>query len=93
MIKVNLLDSVTERSQSSAAAVEAKVANPAARFWMLGAAAAGLLALGMAFDYFSASASLAKAKEEVAQLKAQQEEPDRDPLRTALFGKREKEER
>ena len=64
MIKVNLLDSVTER-QSSAAVVEAKVANPAARFWMLGAAVAGLLALGMAFDYFSASASLAKAKEEL----------------------------
>jgi len=64
MIKVNLLNSVTERA-SSAAAVEAKVANPAARFWMLGAAAAGLLALGMAFDYFSASSSLAKAKEEL----------------------------
>jgi Tfp pilus assembly protein PilN len=64
MIKVNLLNSVTERA-SSAAVVEAKVANPAARFWMLGAAVAGLLALGMAFDYFSASASLAKAKEEL----------------------------
>jgi Tfp pilus assembly protein PilN len=64
MIKVNLLNSVTERS-SSAAVVEAKVANPAARFWMLGAAVAGLLALTMAFDYFSASASLAKAKEDL----------------------------
>jgi len=64
MIKVNLLHSVTERA-SSAAAVEAKVANPAARFWMLGAAVAGLLALGLAFDYFSASSSLARAKEEL----------------------------
>ena len=64
MIKVNLLNSVTERA-SSAAIVEAKVANPAARFWMLGAAVAGLLALTLCFDYFSASASLAKAKEEL----------------------------
>ena len=64
MIKVNLLNSVTERA-SSAAVVEAKVANPAARFWMLGAAVAGMLALGMVFDYFSASSSLAKAKEEL----------------------------
>ncbi len=61
MIKVNLLDSVTERA-TSAAVVEAKVANPAARFWMLGAAVCGLLGLAMVFDYFSASASQAKAK-------------------------------
>jgi Tfp pilus assembly protein PilN len=63
MIKVNLLDSVTER-QSSAAAVEEKVANPVARFWMLGAAVFGLLCLAMVFDFYSASASQAKAKAE-----------------------------
>ena len=63
MIKVNLLDSVTER-QSSAAVVEEKVANPAARFWMLGAAVCGLLGLAMVFDFYSASASQAKAKAE-----------------------------
>ena len=63
MIKVNLLDSVTERA-TSAAVVEAKVANPAARFWVLGAAVCGLLGLAMVFDYFSASASQAKAKVE-----------------------------
>ena len=56
MIKVNLLDSVTERSQSSAAAVEAKVANPAARFWMLGAAVGVLLGLAMLFDFYRATA-------------------------------------
>ena len=64
MIKVNLLDSVTER-QSSAAVVEEKVANPAARFWMLGSAVGVLLALGVVFDYYSASASQAKAKKEL----------------------------
>jgi Tfp pilus assembly protein PilN len=64
MIKVNLLDSVTER-QSSAAVVEAKVANPAARFWMLGAAVVVLLGLTMIFDFFSAAASQRKAKAEL----------------------------
>lgn len=64
MIKVNLLDSVTERA-SSAAVVEAKVANPAARFWMLGAAVGVLLGLGMVFDYYSAAASQRKAKAEL----------------------------
>ena len=65
MIKVNLLDSVTERSQSSAAVVEAKVANPAARFWMLGAAVGALLGLAMVFDFYSAAASQKKAKAEL----------------------------
>src|SRR5919205_162417 len=64
MIKVNLLDSVTER-QSSAAVVEAKVANPAGRFWMLGGAVAVLMGLAMVFDYYSAAASQAKAKAEL----------------------------
>ncbi|HEX7316509.1 MAG TPA: PilN domain-containing protein [Pyrinomonadaceae bacterium] len=64
MIKVNLLDSVTER-QSSAAVVEAKVANPAARFWMLGGAVAVLMGLAMVFDYYSAAASQKKAKAEL----------------------------
>ncbi len=64
MIKVNLLDSVTER-QSSAAVVEAKVANPAARFWMLGAAVGVLLGLAMVFDFYSAAAAQQKAKAEL----------------------------
>lgn len=64
MIKVNLLDSVTERA-SSVAAVEEKVANPAARFWILGCAVFVLLGMGMLFDYVSATASQARAKEEL----------------------------
>ncbi|HEX8147073.1 MAG TPA: PilN domain-containing protein [Pyrinomonadaceae bacterium] len=70
MIKVNLLDSVTERHQSSAAVVEAKVANPAARFWMLGASVGVLLGLAMVFDFYSAAASQKKAK---ADLEKQQQ--------------------
>jgi Tfp pilus assembly protein PilN len=64
MIKVNLLDSVTERA-SSAAVVEERVANPAARFWVLGAAVFGLLGLAMVCDFYSASAAQAKAKAEL----------------------------
>ena len=64
MIKVNLLDSVSER-QSSAAVVEERVANPAARFWTLGAAVGVLLGLAMVFDFYSASASQKKAKAEL----------------------------
>jgi len=64
MIKVNLLDSVTERA-NSAAVVEEKVANPRMRFWLLGAAVFGLLALGMLFDYVSAAASQSRAKAEL----------------------------
>jgi Tfp pilus assembly protein PilN len=65
MIKVNLLDSVTERHQSSAAVVEEKVANPAARFWMLGGAMGVLLGLAMFFDFYSAAASQKKAQAEL----------------------------
>jgi Tfp pilus assembly protein PilN len=75
MIKVNLLDSVTERA-SSVAAVEQKVANPAARFWMLGGAVFVLLGMGMLFDYVSAAASQARAKDELVkqqQIAAQME--------------------
>jgi len=65
MIKVNLLDSVTERHQSSAAVVEERVANPAARFWMLGGAVGVLLGLAMFFDFYSAAASQKKAQAEL----------------------------
>ena len=64
MIKVNLLDSVTERA-SNVAAVEEKVTNPAARFWLLGCAVFVLLGMGMLFDYVSAAASQSRAKEEL----------------------------
>jgi Tfp pilus assembly protein PilN len=68
MIKVNLLDSVTERA-SSVAAVEERVANPAARFWLLGGAVFVLLGMGMLFDYVSAAASLSRANEDLEKQK------------------------
>ena len=68
MIKVNLLDSVTERSHS-AAVVEQKVANPRARFWVLSVAVCALLVMVMLFDYVSATASQMAAKAELERQK------------------------
>ncbi|HEY0404097.1 MAG TPA: PilN domain-containing protein [Pyrinomonadaceae bacterium] len=54
MIKVNLLDSVTDRA-TGVAAVEEKVTNPRAQTLLIGLVIAGVLALGMAYDYYSAN--------------------------------------
>lgn len=61
MIKINLLDSVTDRARS-VAAVEAKVANPRMRSRMLLFVVAGLMFLGMGFDWMSANSAHATAK-------------------------------
>ena len=65
MIKVNLLDSVTDRTRS-VAAVEAKVTNPRARSGMLMAVALALTVLGVGFEYTSANNKNAAVKEELA---------------------------
>jgi len=64
MIKVNLLDSVTDRTHS-VAAVEARVANPRARSWILMGVVFGLVVLGMGVDYVSANYKNASAREEL----------------------------
>ncbi len=64
MIKVNLLDSVTDRARS-AGIVEQKVADPRTRFWLLGACVFALMACGMAFDFVSANAENARVKVEL----------------------------
>ncbi|HZI19251.1 MAG TPA: PilN domain-containing protein [Pyrinomonadaceae bacterium] len=66
MIKVNLLDSVTERQRGAGAAVEERVANPRARMMMMAGAVFGLGLLAMFFDYYSAGAARARADEELA---------------------------
>ncbi|HEX7178030.1 MAG TPA: PilN domain-containing protein [Pyrinomonadaceae bacterium] len=65
MIKVNLLDSVTDRTHS-VAAVEARVANPRARSWILMSVVFGLVVLGMGVDYVSANYKNTSAKDELA---------------------------
>jgi Tfp pilus assembly protein PilN len=75
MIKVNLLDSVTDRARS-AAVVEDRVANPRARMIMLAATVATLMFLGMAFDWISANSAHASAQDELKreeQIKVQME--------------------
>jgi Tfp pilus assembly protein PilN len=65
MIKVNLLDSVTDRAKG-VAAVEEKVANPRTQTLMLGLIVAGLLALAMGYDYYSAGRDFGLAQQELA---------------------------
>jgi Tfp pilus assembly protein PilN len=64
MIKVNLLDSVTERA-SSASVVEEKVANPRTRMWLVVGACFALMALVMVFDYVSAAAARVRVQAEL----------------------------
>lgn len=65
MIKVNLLDSVTDRTRS-VAVVEAQVSNPRVRSWMLMAVVAALSVAAMGVEYVSAKHSNETVKEEHA---------------------------
>lgn len=56
MIKVNLLDSVTDRAKG-VAAVEEKVANPRNQTILLALVIFGLLTAGMLYDYYSSSSA------------------------------------
>lgn len=64
MIKVNLLDSVTDRSRS-VAVVEERVANPRTRTLMLMACVFTLMLLAMGFEYVSTSSAHAAAQAEL----------------------------
>lgn len=68
MIKVNLLDSVTDKSPGLAA-VEARVANPRAQGRLMFLVVIALTGLGMFFDYSTAHSAKAAAQ---AQLEEQQ---------------------
>jgi Tfp pilus assembly protein PilN len=64
MIKINLLESVTDRS-SGVAVVEEKVANPRAQSLVLALVVAAMLVLGMGYDYVSTRAENAAAQKEL----------------------------
>jgi Tfp pilus assembly protein PilN len=66
MIKVNLLDSVTDRSKG-VAAVEQKVANPRMQTLLLALVVFGLLTAGMLYDYYSSSSARDTAQSEKAE--------------------------
>ncbi len=63
MIKVNLLDSVTDRAKG-VAAVEQKVANPRTQTMLLALVVFGLLTAGMLYDYYSSSSDRDNAQAE-----------------------------
>lgn len=65
MIKINLLDSVTDRSRG-AVAVEERVSNPRSRMLLTLLAVCGLMSAGMFVDYYSASSAHARAQENLA---------------------------
>lgn len=69
MIRINLLDSVTDRA-GGVAAVEARVSNPRTKMLLVGLSIGGLMVLGMGLDWVSALARLSSAE---AELKTQQE--------------------
>ena len=64
MIKINLLESVTDRP-SGAAMVEARVASPRIQTVLLALTVFGLLVLGMGYDYVSANAQHEAATKEL----------------------------
>lgn len=65
MIKINLLDSVTDRSRGMVA-VEERVANPRSRMLLTLIAVFGLMTAAMVFDYYSASSAQTRAEENLA---------------------------
>jgi Tfp pilus assembly protein PilN len=64
MIKVNLLDSVTDRAKG-VAAVETRVSSPKAQTLLLAVVVAAILGLGMAYDYMSARGEHSNAEVEL----------------------------
>ena len=68
MIKVNLLDSVTDRAKG-VAAVEEKVANPRMQTLLLGLVVSSLLVAGMLYDYYSSTSARDEQQKKLAEQK------------------------
>jgi Tfp pilus assembly protein PilN len=64
MIKINLLESVTDRPQG-VAAVEEKVANPRIQTFLLALTVFGLLAVAIGYEYVSTNTAYAAAQKEL----------------------------
>jgi Tfp pilus assembly protein PilN len=64
MIKINLLESVTDRPQG-VAAVEDKVASPRMQTFLLALTVFGLMIVGMGYDYVSSNMARAAAQKEL----------------------------
>jgi Tfp pilus assembly protein PilN len=64
MIKINLLESITERP-TGAAMVEAKVASPIVQTLLLGVTVMGLVVIGAGYDFVSSKSAQASARQEL----------------------------
>ena len=64
MIKINLLESVTDRPQG-VAAVEEKVSSPRIQTFLLALTVFGLMVLGMGYDYVSSNTAHAAAQRDL----------------------------
>ena len=73
MIKINLLESVTDRPQG-VAAVEDKVASPRMQTFLLALTVFGLTILGMGYDYLSSNSARDAAQKELTHQKRLQQE-------------------
>lgn len=65
MIKINLLESVTDRQNGTVVAVERKVASPMSRMLLMALAVTGLLIAVTAFDVISTQRAKAQAEQEL----------------------------
>ncbi|NNE99757.1 MAG: hypothetical protein HKN25_12120 [Pyrinomonadaceae bacterium] len=74
MIKINLLDSVTERQGGASAAVEKKVSNPMSRFLLMSIAVFTLFIAVVGWDFISTHRAKAEAERQLAEQKKIAEE-------------------
>ena len=73
MIKINLLESVTDRPQG-VAAVEDKVSSPRAQTLLLALTVFGLLSLGIGYEYVSTNRAYSEAQQELDKQKRIQQQ-------------------
>ncbi|HZH34282.1 MAG TPA: PilN domain-containing protein [Pyrinomonadaceae bacterium] len=69
MIRINLLESITDKPTSPAVIVEKRLSSPASRLGLLAGIVAGLLVLGIGFDYMTATSAQAAAEAEMVNQK------------------------
>lgn len=67
MIRINLLESITDKPTNPAVIVEKKISSANTRFGLLAGIVAGLLVLGIGLDYMMATSAKASAEEELAE--------------------------
>ena len=74
MIKINLLNSVTERQGGAAVAVDRKLSSPMSRLLLMSIAVACLLAMVVGFDVITSTMAKSKAEEELVEQKRIEQE-------------------